>query len=159
LKLIARQAQPGVRSIERNGQGAGDLRYRAAVDVVQNKDRAPFDVHLIQGEAREIQSLGLHEVLERVRRRIRRLGVDAQELTAIAEAMTIIRRDPKREAEQPRSQRAPGVIICQTLIDAKEHIVCQVLEISLRNAEPAQRIPHVVELRFEHLRETRRFGR
>src|SRR5690606_18118599 len=67
--------------------------------------------------------------------------------------LAIIRREAKREREEPRTDGARAVVEAQLRIDLGEDVVGDVREVPLRHPEPSKRGPYVVVVVLEEATE------
>ncbi len=99
-----------------------------------------------------MNQLGLLELFQALvggTRLVGHLGRLCHEVQAVPGQAPVVGCNAQRDPEQPRPHRALRIEQRHLVVDAHEHFVRQVLEVTLLDAEAPQAVPHVAELLLE----------
>src|SRR6478736_5264225 len=107
--LLPCQAQSRIRRVQRNAKTFRDFWHAMPLYLVQQQHRASLERHARQGKLCQLQLLLDDQLLIGGSLGARLLGRDDRQLDAVTRQRAIVRRGVKREAEQPRSERAPAI--------------------------------------------------
>lgn len=122
---------------------------------MEDEHGALLQVEGVESGLGEGQSFALYDSLER-RGIIRcNLIVEPHDFVPCPGAPPVSGGNPQRKSKQPRSCRSVGVELVQATMDSKEDVVGKILQIGLRDTEPAQGTPNVVEMPLIDLGEGR----
>lgn len=131
-ELLARQASPRVRGVERHTKRGCHFGDGDAVELVQDEDGAAVELERFERRVRKLDLLALQQSLERTRRGVERLELVIEHLAAEEALSSMCARDAEREPEQPGFDGPPGHVLLAVSMDLQEDFVGQVFQIRRR---------------------------